>query len=128
MDKVSMILVELFQQVDEDCPQDNRTDHLLNVMDDAREFIDHNKTEWVCAWVEGIIGEYDFGKHDLDGHHYSDVIPRLVEYICDGGAFWEAWEYAGEPLNKKSVELLLESDGYSTEDAVHEVVLKMTAG
>ena len=43
MDKAIKILEELFIQADEDCPQDCRTMHFVNALEQASEFIMEHK-------------------------------------------------------------------------------------
>ena len=46
MDKAIKILEELVIQADEDCPQDCRTMHFVNALEQASEFImEHKNTE-----------------------------------------------------------------------------------
>lgn len=46
MDKAIKILEELVTQADEDCPQDCRTMHFVNALEQASEFImEHKNTK-----------------------------------------------------------------------------------
>lgn len=123
MDKATNILVELLQQVDEDCPQDNRSDHLLNVMDDAQEFIDHNKKDWVFGWVHEIATEMveAMGWEALRGLKEEDVAFSLGEDTCNDSRFLKEWKQAGEPVYRTAIERILIRGNYSAEDTVDKL-------
>lgn len=43
LDKALELLNELFEQTDEDCPQDYRTRHLVDTMEEVEQFLVDNK-------------------------------------------------------------------------------------